>query len=173
MKTLLLIYFFIFSINAFSQTKKVYKTQNSYMAPVFFLDSVPINGLGTFDNNKIEDFKVVSGDAAFPNDRIYIKSKNPNDFKFLTASDILKVYHIPQGTSAIFMLDNEFISDTTAFKIDSSYILSVEVVKASEIEYLPNYIPSLEILKVFTATKENMDKQKIIRIRRKTLAARN
>jgi hypothetical protein len=173
MKTLFPIVFFFFSTNVYSQTKTPKNVPNSYIAPVFFLDSVRVNGLGTFDNNKIEDINVVSGDSAFPSGRIYIKSKNPGDFNFLSAKDILKAYKISQKTSAIFMLDNEIIKDTTTFKIDSSFILNVEIINASEIEYLPNNISSLAILKVFTATKENIDKQKIIRIRRNTEAARN
>ncbi len=172
MRTLVSFIFFFFTVNAFSQTKKQYNVPGPLKTPVFFLDSIQVNTLGTFDNNKIQDINVVSADAAFPNGRIYIKSKDPRDFKFLSARDILKVYNIPDGTSAIFMLDNEIINDTTTFKIDSSYILNVEIIKASEIEYLPNNISSLAILKVFTASEENRDRQKVIRIRRNA-SARN
>jgi hypothetical protein len=161
MKSILVIAFFLFTINAFSQTKNTYKN------PAYFLDSIQVNGLGTFDNSKIEDIKVLAGDSAFPNGRIYMTSKKSSNFNFLSAQDILTAYKIPAGTTTIFMLDNEIIKDISNFRIDSSYILNVEVTKASEIEYLPNSISSLEILKVFTASKENNDKLKIVRIHRK------
>ena len=71
------------------------------------------------------------------------------------------------------MLDNEIIKDTTTFKIDSSYIKNVQVIQASEIEYLPNNIPSPAILKVFTAKMENNDKLKVIKSRRNNAVSIN
>ena len=89
MKSILVIAFFLFTINAFSQTKNTYKN------PAYFLDSIQVNGLGTFDNSKIEDIKVVAADSAFPNGRIYFASKKSSNFKFLSAEDILSAYKIP------------------------------------------------------------------------------
>lgn len=160
MKQLLFTLLTFISINAFSQSK----TLNNN--PVYFLDSVRVTTLGIFDPNKIDNINVVrEKDPTAPNGKIFITSKNPESFNFLSAHDIAKANNIPAKTISIFMLDNEVIKDTATFKIDSSYILRVDIIKASEIKYLPHNIPSLVILKIITATKDNIDKQNTIRIR--------
>ena len=159
MKQIFFLFLTLPSLHTFSQTDK--------KEPAFYLDSVRIP-MGTFSPTKIENINVVrDNDPTTPNGKVYIKSKNPKDFKFISAQDILKANNISIGTISIFILDNEIIKDTSTFKIDSSYILNVEVIKASEIEYLPHNIPNLAILKIFTATKENIDKQNVLRIRSK------
>ena len=162
MKQLFVILFSLLTSKAFSQTL------NPNNKPVYFLDSVQIATIATFDPNKIESIDVVRDkDPAAPNGKIFIKSKNPRNFKFLSAQDIAKANNIPSETISIFMLDNEIIRDTGAFRIDSSYILKVEIIKGSEIVYLPQNGPSLAILNILTATEGNSDKQNIIRTRNK------
>jgi hypothetical protein len=96
--------------------------------------------------------------------KFFIKSKNPKDFNFLSAQDIARLNNISIKTISIFMLDNQIIMDTSSFKIDSSYIKKVEIIKASEIEYLPQNIPDLAILKILTDTIDNNDKYNILKI---------
>lgn len=173
MKSFLIIIFCIYTIQSYSQPKPPTAALHRAETPAIFLDSIQINSLGSFDNDKIESVNIVKSNAAFPNGRIYIKSKTPGSFKFLTAKEILKVYKISDITTPIFMLDNEIIADTSDFSIDSSYILEVKVIKASEIAYLPNNFSSLATLKIFTNSGENLDKQQIVRIRRSGAAILN
>mgnify|MGYP001557706558 FL=1 len=64
------------------------------------------------------------------------------------------------------MIDNEFLKDDiSTYKIDSAYILNVEVLKSTEIEYLKNSLPALTILKIELKTKENIAKANEIHIR--------
>lgn len=165
MKQLFFILLIILTKNAFTQI--IIPNNN----PLYFLDSVQISSIGTFDPDKIENITVVKGkDPSAPNGKIYLTSKKSEGFKFLSAQDIAKANNIPSNTISIFMLDNEIIKDTATFSIDSSYILRVEIIKSSEIEYLPQNTPSLAILKILTASKDNIDKKNIIRIRRKVSA---
>ena len=133
--------------------------------PIYFIDSIRVHSLGILDPNKIESINVIKNDPAAPTGKIYIKTKDPGSLHFLTAGEVIRKYNFPADGITIFFLDNEIIKDTSAFRIDSSYILNVEIIKASEIQYLPRNIPGLRILKIITATKENMEKQNIIRIR--------
>ena len=63
---------------------------------------------------------------------------------------------MPTESISLFILDNEIIKDTANFKIDSSYIANIEIIKASEIEYLPYNLPSLSILKILSGKNENI-----------------
>ena len=83
----------------------------------------------------------------------------------MSITDILNKYQQGLQKPTIFMLDNEFLKDTASFKIDSSYVLKVEITTASEINYLKNTVPDLTILKIITRTKENLNKYDRIRIR--------
>jgi hypothetical protein len=124
-----------------------------------------VKTIGTFDPNKIDNINVVRDkDPSAPYGKVFIKSKNPKDFNFLSAQDIARLNNISIKTISIFMLHNQIIMDTSSFKIDSSYIKKVEIIKASEIEYLPQNIPDLAILKILTDTIDNNDKYNILKI---------
>jgi hypothetical protein len=124
-----------------------------------------VKTIGTFDPNKIDNINVVRDkDPSAPFGKVFIKSKNPKDFNFLSAQDIARLNNISIKTISIFMLDNQIIMDTSSFKIDSSYIKKIEIIKASEIEYLPQNIPDLAILKILTDTIDNNDKYNILKI---------
>ena len=137
--------------------------------PLFFLDSV---NTGTtplyFDANKIAGINIVQNyfdSAKQIHGKIFITSKDPKSYHFMTIPEIANNYKRDIKMPAIFMLDNEFLKDIATFKIDSSYILKVEITTAAEIEYLKNTFPDLTIFKIITRTKENLDKQNQVRIR--------
>ena len=153
MRLLFIIFLTLFYIKAFNQT------------PIYYLDSVRVKTIGTFDPNKIDNINVVHDkDPSAPYGKVFIKSKNPKDFNFLSAKDIARLNNISIKTISFFMLDNQIIMDTVSFKIDSSYIKKIEIIKASEIEYLPQNIPDLAILKILTDTIDNNDKYNILKI---------
>ncbi|HSZ34869.1 MAG TPA: hypothetical protein VK772_16245 [Puia sp.] len=170
MRYLLLILILFFNLPAFSQTispltKPTISPLNKE-EPQYYIDSVRVQRLEIFDPEKIESINVVKNtDSASPNGKVYIKIKETERLDLLTVGDIKRINHIPSGSTALFMLDNEIIKDTTNFRIDSLYILKVETVKASEIVYLPGNISNFEILKIITATKSNIERENRVLIR--------
>jgi hypothetical protein len=166
MKIFIILISICFSIVGYGQQQKTKPI--SQWQPIYFIDSVKIDLPQLFfDPNKIADINVVSNyydSAKQIHGKMFITSKDPKDFNFLSVADITNAYKKGTKTPTIFMLDNEFLKDIAAFKIDSSYILKVEVLRASEIEYLKNTLPNLTIVKIITRTKENLDRQNQIRI---------
>ena len=142
--------------------------------PMYYLDSVKIARLPIFDAAKVDSINIVSEDEPGSNThgKIFIKTKSPRDFKFLTMADVKAIYKAGDSGPAIYMLDNDLLNDTATFRIDSSYILSVQITRASEISYLKDTSPGLFILKIITRTKENLARQNQIRIRGTELSSR-
>lgn len=165
MKSILVTLSFFLAIVANGQVtpQNISTTENE---PEFFLDSVAINAKKLiFDPNKIGHLDVVKGynGVTRSNGRVYITSKNPHDYHFLTLKNIQQTHAASATSPIVFMLNNEFITDTLGFTIDSSYVLSVDVIKG--FEYLKNEVPSLTIVRIKTRTKENLDKANQIMIR--------
>ncbi|HEY5371814.1 MAG TPA: hypothetical protein VIJ75_22755 [Hanamia sp.] len=165
---LITLLFTILTITSYGQVTK--RTQsNSKNLPEYFLDSVRIDKNQLFfDPNKIAEINVVRENDTITHSygKIYIKSKNPKDFNFISLRDIEKTYANSVSTPVLFMVDNEFLKDDMAtYKIDSAYILNVEVLKSTEIEYLKNSLPIITILKIKLKTKDNIAKANEIHIR--------
>lgn len=156
MKPLLLILLFSgFSLPVFSQEKL------SKKSPVIFLDSVQISLMSGLDPNNMADINIVHKDSLYPGGSIYITSKKTNHISLITTKDILKGQNLPPETPVIFILNNEIVRDTTNFRIEASFLLRVEMIKASEFHYLPENISNLTILKLFTGRKVDNINQKI------------
>ena len=160
--------FSILTLDSYGQVTKTIDS-NSKNLPVYFLDSIRMDKNQLFfDPSKISEINVVKEiDTTTLNyGMIYIKSKKPKDFNFLTLPDIEKTYTKGISTSTLFMVDNEFLKDDiSTYKIDSAYILNVEVLQSSEIEYLKYNLPTLTIFKIKLKTKENIAKANEIHIR--------
>ena len=147
--------------------------------PLYFLDSAKIElSQWHFDLNKLSSVNVVKNyydSAKLRRGAIFMTSKDPKSYnflpiagiinKFLSITDILNKYKQGLQKPTIFMLNNEFLKDTAAFKIDLSYVLKVEIATASEFEYLKNTIPDLTIIRIITRTTENLNKYDRIRVR--------
>lgn len=170
MRHLLFILILFFNLPVFSQTISAQTDPTisplTKQEPQYYIDSIRVQRLEIFDPEKIESINVVKNkDSAAPNGKVYIKIKKTETLNLLSVGDISRINHIPSGSTALFMLDNEIIKDTTNFRIDSYYILKVETVKASEIRYLPGNISNFEILKIITATKSNIERENRILVR--------
>jgi len=170
MRHLLFIPILFFNFPVFSQTiSTLTKPTISPLTkeePQYYIDSIRVQRLEIFDPEKIESINVVKNkDSAAPNGKVYIKIKKKETLNLLTVEDLCRINHIPPGSTALFMIDNEIIKDTTNFRIDSYYILKVETVKASEILYMPGNISNFEILKIITATRSNIERENRILVR--------
>ncbi|MGI4750141.1 MAG: hypothetical protein ACRYFB_05875 [Janthinobacterium lividum] len=164
MRTIACIFFVLLTLKSFGQVKEVYQVE-----PWFFLDSVRISKNQLyFDPDKIVAINVVK-DKDKPNQKegkIYLKSKNPKGYNFLTLKGIEKTYVKTVSGLALFMIDNLILKDNiSTYKIDSAYILNVEILKSTEIEYLKKMRPLLTIISIKLKTKENVTKANEIRIR--------
>ena len=160
MKKKLLLFSLFISSCCFSQSRLPTTNQE----PDYYIDSIKVHPLGVFDIGKVESINVVKN-STVPNGKVYIKIKKDVPFNLITAADIIRIYKIDTRSASIIMLDDEIIKDTSDFKIDLSYILKVEVVKAPEIKYLPANNSNLIILKITTATQANIEKEKSIRLK--------
>jgi hypothetical protein len=168
MKTLVFFIALSLSLVAFGQQYSNPKPFKEWQ-PLYYLDSVIVEFTDLhFDLEKIESINVVKSyvDSTRQNyGKIFITSKDPKGYNFLSISEITIKYKKDTLSPTIFMLDNEFLKDITKFKIDSSYILKVMLLRGSEFDYLKDNFPNLTILNIITKSKDNIEKQKKIIIR--------
>ena len=127
--------------------------------PAHFLDGVNYGtSLPLFNQELIQSVNVSSAFEDKANHlfgALYVTSKRPGKFNFLGVKNILSTFKVSTNGPIIYMLNKEFSKEAENFKIDSSYIYKVEVIKGSEFDYLKNSAPNLSIVKIYTDTKEN------------------
>src|SRR5665213_738399 len=168
MKTCVALLLFLFSFSAYGQEVIQHKPIAEW-PPLFYLDSVNVEmSKLLFDANKLSAIKVTNNyyDSSMQiHGKVYMTSKDPKSYNFLTISQILRSYKKGIQTPTIFMLDNEILKDTSNFKIDSSYIVKVLLVQNAGIKYPKSTMGDSTILKIITRTNKYPEKQKQIRIR--------
>ena len=142
---------------------QVYKSENFH--PEIYLDSIKYSAYPNFDISQIDSIYILKETKNAPNGQIFIKSKNPKNLHFLSVSDINARYKNNALAPTIYMLDNEILKEVATFRIDSAFILKVEILKGSETDYLNIQFPDLTILNIITRTAENITKENQIRIR--------
>jgi hypothetical protein len=124
LKFFALIFFFTPHLFSFSQKKK--KPE-----PVLYLDSIRLTTNKIFDLTKLASVNETNdGDTSAPGGKIFLTSKEPKGYNFLTAKDLADKYHITVDSPAIFMFDGRTITDTSKFEIDASYIAKVDITSA-------------------------------------------
>jgi hypothetical protein len=174
---------FLISFNTLLCSAQVNVTisSNSVKNIAYYLDDVriSINQL-FFDPGKIESIRVMKETDTINNiqGEIFIKSKNPNSFNFLSITDIARSYTNSSPTATLFMINNQVLKDDIAsYMIDSSYILTVKVLKSTEISNLKKDYPSFTILMIDLKTDENIAKANRnanqINLRGSTISANN
>ena len=163
MKIFAVLFLLLFSFAGYGQQNA--KPKFNQWQPLWYLDSVNVGAaqMRYINPDNIEKLDVTSYHDPVNRikGKIYIKTKDSKRLNFLTISDIVKTSVADSKTAMMFMVDNEFLTDTTGIKIDSSYILRTEILKGSEIDYLKDTVPNLIILKIFTRTKQNVNSIRI------------
>lgn len=138
--------------------------------PEYYVDSLSVASIRLFDPQKIEKVNVVKEkDAMAPNGKVFITIKKSATLKWISIKDIVSKYKLSDTAACIFMLNDNIITDTAGFRIDEDYIAGIDIMKASAIENLPNNIPNLALLKLFTGSKEDSALQQVVRIRTKKI----
>ena len=166
MKFLITLYLTLFSALSFGQTM----VSDTVYQPMFFLDSIQINiNRFFFSPDKINNVSVVKGDldpVTKTKGKVYINSKDPKDFNFISFDELKSKYTSSNNSPIIFILDDKFLLEKSKFyKIDSSYILRIVVLKGSDFEDLKTNFPDLAVIRIITKSKENIDDQNKIHIR--------
>lgn len=142
---------------------QIYKPEN--FRPEIYLDSIKYGAFPNFDIHQIETIFVSKENKKVPEGQIFIKSKNPKNLHLLSILDINVRYNKNALAPTIYMLDHVILKEISTFRIDSAYILKVEILKGSETDYLNAQFPDLTILNIITRTAENIAKENRILIR--------
>lgn len=137
---------------------------NNTVKPAVFVDSklVPGNLLEYFDPNEIETVNVVKKDSTINGvlyrGQIYITSKVPKKYDFITLEQIRSEYTKIKSNDVIFMVNGIFIKDNIdTFKLDRNYILKVEVTNSEAFYNFRKSDTKFDIINILGKTKENLD----------------
>lgn len=154
---------FVTSI-AYGQSTSV----NQHRKAAYFIDSIRVSSasMGSILPENIKDVNVSKDFVDKENNvygAIYITTKNPNTYNFIGLDAIKKAYQIVTSGLTIYMVDKEFIQDTQYFKLPSSLIYSVNIIKGSEFDNLKNDFPNLSIVKITTKANAPKSGELIIR----------
>src|SRR5665213_3613665 len=144
MKTCVALLLFLFSFSAYGQEVIQHKPIAEW-PPLFYLDSVNVEmSKLLFDANKLSAIKVTNNyyDSSMQiHGKVYMTSKDPKSYNFLTISQILRSYKKGIQTRTTLLVQNAGIKYPKSTMRDST------------------------ILKIITRTNKYPEKQKQIRIR--------
>lgn len=136
------------------------KTEEAAM----FLDSAFIskNTMNYINPDEIASVNVIKNDTIINNNhysgQIYIRSKNPKKFNFLSLEQIKSEYTNIKKSDVIYMVNGEFIKEhLDTFKLDRHYILTVEVTNSNEFYNFRKSDTKFDIINILGKTKENLD----------------
>ncbi len=118
-----------------------------------------------FDQNKIEKFEVLNNifDARTnTTGRIYITSKKPQIFNFLSYQQIKAKYFSDRTKPILLLLNGNFVKSPAKLNIDSSYINKVEVETGEEYKELKNLYPTMAIVNIILNNKYFLGRQIIL-----------
>ena len=134
--------------------------------PSVYLDSTKIElEYFLFDQNKIEKFEVVKNHFTTPTNNsgsIYITSKQPQNFNFLSYEEIKRKYFSDKTKPILLLLNGNFIKSAAKINIDSSYISKVEVETGDGFEELKNIYPNMVIVNIKLKNFNFPDRQIIL-----------
>ena len=138
--------------------------------PAVFIDSnlIARNAIEYINPNEIKSVNVIKKDtiinAVLFHGQLYITSKNPKKYDFLTLEKIKTEFTKIKSNDVIYMVNGAFIKDNIdTFKLDRNYILKVEVTNSEEFYNLRESTAKFDIINILGKTKENLDdKNKIL-----------
>ena len=140
--------------------------------PAIFLDSTQVanNMMQYIDPNEIESVNVDKKDVwingKLYHGQIYITSKNPTKYNFITLDQIKSEFTKIKSSEIIYMINGEFIKeDLKALVLDRNYILKVEVTNSNYFYNLRESDIKFDIINIILKTKENLDAKNNIILR--------
>ena len=140
--------------------------------PAIFLDSTQVatKMMQYMDPNEIESVNVDKKDVPINgklyHGQIYITSKNPTKYNFITLDQIKSEFTKIKSSEIIYMINGEFIKeDLKALVLDRNYILKVEVTNSNDFYNLRESNIKFDIINIILKTKENLDAKNNIILR--------
>lgn len=170
MKIIFSIFCLGFSFFSFGQLRKSVKTLSTVFIsnPVVYFDSIPTSmELFYFDMSKIKSRVWVQekfDSSTNSSGKIYITSKNPKDYNFLSFTDLKSKYIGSNKKPVLLLINGNFIKNPTQINIDSSYIYKVEVESGADFEELKNIYPLLSIVNIQTKNTASLNEQRNINL---------
>ncbi|WP_152541996.1 hypothetical protein [Pedobacter sp. V48] len=175
MRLLFMLTFCLFAITAVGQTSPVSDKVNvvyekdakklpAGIQPKYFLDSVLIGScLPLFSQEEIKNIHV-STDSKIG--EVYVMTKNPGVFRFMTLEEIKNKYVKSPSPATLYMIDNDLVKGNIAnLKIDENYILNINILSESDFGSLKGAVKDIDIIKITTKSKENLERADQVYIR--------
>lgn len=149
--------------------EKLKNLPSAYISnPLVYFDSIPTRmEFFYFDRSKIKDVVSVQSkldSSTNSSGKIYITSKNPHDYNFLSFTDLKNKYIGNNKKPVLLLLNGNFIKNPTQINIDSSYIHKVEVESGADFEELKNIHPLLSIVNIQTKNTAYINEQRNINL---------
>ncbi|MBA4317723.1 MAG: hypothetical protein C0412_04915 [Flavobacterium sp.] len=165
MKFILTLCFLFLSTLFFGQNNKTEE-------PAIFIDSVLVatNTIEYIDPNDIESINVIKKNATIDGvlyyGQMYITSKNPKKYDFLSLEQIKSEFTKIKSKDVIYMINGALIkTNIENLKLDRNYILSVEVTNSDAFYNLRKSNIQFDIINILGKTKENLDNKNKILLR--------
>lgn len=102
--------------------------------------------------------------------KIFMTTKNPANFNFLSLQEIRNKYVKSSNPSALYLLDGRLVKDHSQ-KIDEKYILSIQISTSDSIVSLKDAQVKFDIIEISTRSKENLKKSNTLMIRGNSTAS--
>jgi hypothetical protein len=145
-------------------------TKNSDAAMFFDSILMPANMFEYIEKSEIESVNVVKKDTLIKKvlyqGQLYITSKNPKKYNFISLHQIKSEYTKIKSNDVIYMVNGVFIKDNIdTFKLDRNYILEVEVTNSEAFYNLRKSDTKFDIINILGKTKENLENKNKVLLR--------
>jgi hypothetical protein len=141
-----------------------YGQNSGYGDSALFLDAMLVSPktVQYINPDGIASLNVVKRDTIIDNkhfkSQLYIISKNPEQYDFISLDQIKKDYTTIKKSDVVYMVNGELVKeDIATFKLDRNYILTVKATNSNEFYNLRKSNTKFDIINILGKTKENLD----------------
>ena len=155
---------YILNLSILFLTTLFFGQNNKTKEPAVFIDLTLVarNAVGYIDQNELESVNVIKKDTTINGavyyGQLYIISKNPKKYNFITLEQIKSEFTKIKSNDVIYMVNGSLIKDNIeTFKLDRNYILKVEVTNSEAFYNFRKSDTKFDIINILGKTKENLD----------------